>query len=100
MKKLLLPILLVFGTQMYSQVIGSTKTENYQAEFEKKQSINVVADYDGTPIPVQVLSIGINDDVYAMYPELKDKRVGLGVANIVLEYLEMKLELLKSTNLL
>ena len=23
-----------------------------------------------------------------MYPELKDKRVGLGVANIVLEYLE------------
>jgi hypothetical protein len=24
-----------------------------------------------------------------MYPELKDKRVGLGVANIVLEYLEM-----------
>ena len=27
--------------------IGTVKTEQYQAEFEKKQSIDVVADYDG-----------------------------------------------------
>lgn len=89
MKNLLFIILSLIGLSATAQVIGSTKTESYQAEFEKKQSINVVADYDGEPIPVQVLSIGINEDVYAMYPELKDKRVGLGVANIVLEYLEM-----------
>jgi len=89
MKNLLFIIFSLIGLSATAQVIGSTKTESYQAEFEKKQSINVVADYDGEPIPVQVLSIGINDDVYAMYPELKDKRVGLGVANIVLEYLEM-----------
>ena len=82
MKNLLLFIICMIGLSTTAQVIGSTKTESYQAEFEKKQSINVVADYDGQPIPVQVLSIGINDDVYAMYPELKDKRVGLGVANI------------------
>ena len=69
--------------------IGSTKTESYQADFEKKQSINLVGNYTDTiVIPIQVLQIGINEDVYAMYPELKDKRVGLGVANIVLEYLE------------
>ena len=44
--------------------------------------------YDGPQIPIQLLSLGINDEVYAMYPELKDKRVGLGVTNIIVEYLE------------
>jgi hypothetical protein len=72
-----------------AQGVGSVKTEQYQAEFEKKQSIDVVADYDGSiQIPIQILKIGINEELYEMYPELKDKRVGLGVTNIVLEYLE------------
>lgn len=68
--------------------VGSVKTEKYQAEFEKKQSIELVADYDGPVIPIQILKIGINEELYESYPELKDKRVGLGVTNIVLEYLE------------
>ena len=68
---------------------GSVKTEQYQAEFEKKQSIDVVSDYNDTiQIPIQILKIGINEELYEFYPELKDKRVGLGVTNIVLEYLE------------
>ncbi len=89
----LLPLLFVLGLasckSASAQGIGTVKTEQYQAEFEKKQSIDAVADYDGSvQIPIQVLKIGINEELYAMYPELKDKRVGLGVANIVLEYLE------------
>jgi hypothetical protein len=49
----------------------------------------VVSNYTGDiVIPIQVLKIGINEELYEMYPELKDKRVGLGVANIVLEFLE------------
>ena len=68
--------------------VGSVKTEKYQAEFEKKQSIELVANYDGPVIPIQILKIGINEELYESYPELKDKRVGLGVTNIVLEYLE------------
>jgi hypothetical protein len=49
----------------------------------------VVSDYtDSIVIPIQLLKIGINEELYSMYPELKDKRVGLGVTNIVLEYLE------------
>jgi len=91
--KRLIVLLLVLGlytNNSLGQVIGSTKTEAYQAEFEKKQSISVVADYKDTiVIPIQILQIGINDEVYSMYPELKDKRVGLGVTNIVLEFLEM-----------
>lgn len=87
-------ILFLFGVLMsapvFAQSIGSTKTETYQAEFEKKQSIGALGEYtDSIVIPIQILQIGINEDVYAMYPELRDKRVGLGVANIVLEYLEM-----------
>jgi curli biogenesis system outer membrane secretion channel CsgG len=70
------------------QTIGSVKTEAYQADFEKKQSIDVVSDYDGPKIPIQLLSIGITDEIFAMYPELKDKRVGLGLTNIVVEFLE------------
>jgi hypothetical protein len=92
MKKIFFIILAIglCSSKAYSQKIGSVKTETYQADFEKKQSIDVVADYTDTiVIPIQILQIGINDEVYAMYPELKDKRVGLGLANIVLEYLEM-----------
>ena len=73
---------------LFSQ-IGTIKTESYKAGFEKEQSIDVVSDYNGDIVlPIQVLKIGINDELYEMYPELKDKRVGLGVANIVLEFLE------------
>lgn len=69
--------------------VGTIKTEQYQAEFEKKQAIDALPEYTDTiQIPIQLLKIGINEELYAMYPELKDKRVGLGVTNIVLEYLE------------
>jgi hypothetical protein len=90
MRKLLLITLplFLFSCKASAQ-IGTVKTEEYQADFEKKQSMAVVSDYTDTiVIPIQVLKIGINEELYEMYPELKDKRVGLGVANIVLEYLE------------
>jgi hypothetical protein len=67
---------------------GTTRTETYQADFEKKQSITTVSDYDGKQIPIQILSIGISDNVLNMYPVLKEKNVGLGVTNITLDYLE------------
>jgi curli biogenesis system outer membrane secretion channel CsgG len=82
-------LFLAFSIVGCAQKIGSTKTEEYKADFEKKQSLEVVSDYTDTiQIPIQILKIGINEELYEMYPELKDKRVGLGVSNIVLEYLE------------
>ena len=86
MKKLL--ALLLVPTLLSAQVIGKTQTEEYRASFEKKVNIDSLMDYDGPKIPIQLLNIGINEEVFAMYPELKDKRVGLGVTNIVVEYLE------------
>jgi hypothetical protein len=90
-RKVLYILFLIFSVVGASnaQTIGSVKTEEYKADFEKKQSLDVVSDYTGDVIiPIQILKIGINEELYEMYPELKDKRVGLGVSNIVLEYLE------------
>jgi len=91
LRKLIISIALIFGfIQIANAQIGSVKTESYQAEFEKKQSIDSVSNYtDTVKVPIQLLKIGINAELYEMYPELKDKRVGLGVTNIVIEYLEM-----------
>jgi len=89
MKKFITLLLIIFSLTGFAQKIGSVKTEVYQADFEKKQSLALVSDYAGdVVVPIQILKIGINEELYEMYPELKDKRVGLGVSNIVLEYLE------------
>lgn len=89
MKNLLITLVLILTYQIGIAQIGTIKTEQYQADFEKRQSIESVADYNDTIIiPIQILKIGFTEDLYESYPELKDKRVGLGVTNIVLEYLE------------
>jgi hypothetical protein len=98
MKKYLLPIIIfIFWLLLMSilmidvasaQVVGKTQTEQYKASFETSVNIDSLMDYDGPQIPIQILKIGINDEVYEQYPELKEKKVGLGVANITLEYLE------------
>jgi hypothetical protein len=89
MKAIITFIMLIFFTQASIAQIGTIKSEQYQAEFEKKQSLDALPEYtDTVKVPIQILKIGINSELYEMYPELKDKRVGLGVTNIVLEYLE------------
>ena len=88
MKSLLLILGLLWTTGVVSQTIGSTKTEQYKASFETKIDISQYLDYNGKTIPIQILKCGIGDDLYESYPELKEKKVGLGVANITLEYLE------------
>ena len=91
MKKLSLLFVLLLSlslTYKVSAQSATVKMEAYQASFEKKINIDSLMDYDGPKIPIQLLSLGINEDLYASYPELKDKRVGLGVTNIVIEYLE------------
>lgn len=89
MKKTLLLITLLFVTiTTIGQTIGSTKTEQYKASFETKIDISQFLDYEGPQIPIQILKAGISDEMYEAYPELKEKRVGLGVANITMEYLE------------
>jgi hypothetical protein len=88
MKRLLIILGLFISIGVSAQTIGSTKTEQFKASFETKIDISQFLDYDGPTIPIQILKCGIGDEVYEQYPELKEKKVGLGVANITLEYLE------------
>ncbi len=90
MKRLsiLLSCFLLSSAAAVAQTVGKTQTEQYKASFETAIDISRFLDYEGPQIPVQILKCGISDEVYEMYPELKEKRVGLGVANITMEYLE------------
>lgn len=87
MKNIVLVLGLLLSTLGYSQV-GKIQAEEYVAEFEKKKSIDDVSDYDGDMIPVALLNVGVSDELYETYPELRDGRVGLGLTNIVIEYLD------------
>lgn len=85
----LLTSLFFLGSISLSAQIAKIQTEEYTAGFEAKKTLGELPPYEDTiQIPIQILKIGINEDVYEMYPELRDARVGLGVTNIVLEYLE------------
>jgi hypothetical protein len=88
MKNLLILLGLLLTINVGAQTVGSTKTEQFKASFETKVDISQFLNYEGPTIPIQILKCGIGDDLYESYPELKEKKVGLGVANITLEYLE------------
>ena len=69
--------------------LGKTETENYKGKFEQDADIDEVSDYMlDYQLPIQVLNIGFTPELYEFYPELRDNRVGLGVSNITLSYLE------------
>jgi hypothetical protein len=89
MKKLfLLSGIILMSITSFGQTVGKTQTEQYKASFERAIDIEQYLDYSGPQLPIQILKCGISDEVYELYPELKEKRVGLGVANITMEYLE------------
>ena len=87
-KKYLSFLFLFLTPFLFSQTIGKTTTEDYQAEFEKRASIYSIPEYNGDPVPVALLNIGVTEDVLSMYPELRDYRVGLGLTNITVAFLD------------
>ena len=88
MDKKLLAVLLLLSSYLQAQVIGRTTTEDYQAGFESQASIYSIPEYNGDPIPVALLNIGVTEDVLNQYPELRDGRVGLGLTNITVAFLD------------
>lgn len=80
--------ILLFSATAFSQVIGKTSTEDYEASFEGKESVLTIPEYNGKPIPIALLDIGVSKDIIEQYPELGDYRVGLGLTNIVVAFLE------------
>lgn len=88
MVKKLVVLALLASTYSFGQVIGKTTTEDYQADFEKRASLLSIPEYDGDPVPVALLNIGVTEDVLNQYPELRDNRVGLGLTNITVAFLD------------
>jgi hypothetical protein len=70
-----------------SSCSGSIKTEKYTADFEKRKNTNIQP-YTGEKQTVQVQDLKTNKELWDTWPELRDKRVGMGVANRILENFE------------
>lgn len=87
-KQLFAALLLIISSNLYGQRLGKTTTEDYQADFEKRASLYSIPEYYGDPIPVALLNVGITEDILSQYPELKDNRVGLGLTNITVAFLD------------
>ena len=88
MVKKFIVLALLASTYSFGQVLGKTVTENYTAEFERQASVYEIPEYMGEPVPVAILSIGVNEEVLSQYPELGDYRVGLGLSNITVAFME------------
>ena len=89
MKKLCAIYLTVlYATVATSQVIGKTTSEDYVADFEKQASIWSIPEYNGDPVSVALLNIGVTEEILNQYPELGDYRVGLGLTNITVAFLD------------
>ena len=84
--KRLFVLALLVSTNTFAQVVGKTTTEDYQADFEKKASIYEIPEYNGDPVPVALLNIGITQDILTQYPELGDFAVGKPVSWIHVSY--------------
>jgi len=80
--------LLLTAQCLNGQTLGRTVTEDYTASFESGESIWSIPEYDGESIPIALLSIGVSEEVLNQYPELADYRVGLGLTNITLAYMD------------
>jgi hypothetical protein len=89
MKHLFIFLTILFSiTLSNAQVLGKTTTESYTAGFETPGSVYEIEEYNGEPVPVAILSIGVNEEVLSQYPELGDYRVGLGLSNITVAFME------------
>ena len=88
MKVLITLLTALLGITVGTAQIGKTVTESYTAGFETPGSVYEIPEYEGEPVPVAILSIGVNEEVLAQYPELGDYRVGLGLSNITVAFME------------
>jgi hypothetical protein len=67
---------------------SSISTEAYKADFEKAEPLNTLPAYTGQKQVVQLATLNVNKELWEMFPELRDKRVGMGVSNRIVENFE------------
>jgi hypothetical protein len=88
MKYLIGLLTALLGVTVGTAQIGKTTTESYTAGFETPGSVYEIPEYNGKPVSVAILSIGVSEEVLSQYPELGDYRVGLGLSNITVAFME------------
>ncbi len=67
---------------------GKVKVQSKVANYEAEKTLDDIKWYDGEPEGVQLIQISIPQNIINQYPELKDKRVGFGVTQRIIEVLE------------
>ena len=80
---------LVFVGTFATSCSSSVGVVQYQAEFEKAEGLETLPPYTGDKQIVQLSKLNVNKELWEMFPELRDKRVGLGVSNRIIENFEM-----------
>jgi hypothetical protein len=80
---------LLFVGTMATSCKSSIGVQQYQADFEKAEPLNTIPVYTGERKVVQLSKLNVNKDLWDMFPELRDKRVGLGVSNRIVENFEV-----------
>ena len=79
--------MLLVGT-MATSCKSSVGVQQYQADFEKAEPLNTIPPYTGEKQIVQLSKLNVNKELWDMFPELRDKRVGMGVSNRIIENFE------------
>lgn len=67
---------------------SSVLVEDFQAGFEEQKSIYDIEYNTGERTPIQLANLSVTKEIIEQYPELGDKRVGLGLTNRILENFE------------
>ena len=67
---------------------GKTKVQSKIASYEAEKTLDDIKWYDGEPEGIQLIQIKISENILNAYPELRDKRVGFGMTNRIIEVLE------------
>lgn len=95
MEKIFAPIgvLLVIGGLLFVGTMAtscksSVGVQQYQADFEKAEPLNTIPAYTGERQIIQLSKLNVNKELWDMFPELRDKRVGMGVSNRIIENFE------------
>ena len=86
----LLITLFLFGcaTSSVEAQSGKTKVQSKIASYEAEKTLDDIKWFDGEPEGIQLIQITIPQTILNQYPELRDKRVGFGVTNRIIEVLE------------
>ena len=67
---------------------AKTKVQSKIASYEAEKTLDDIKWFDGEPEGIQLIQIKVSENILNAYPELRDKRVGFGMTNRIIEVLE------------